>query len=160
VNFLVKIIPRLLLKSFGILLKQGLQWAVCAIDHTLRSNGWNFEVERMGQSMAKASERRGRQRFSVNAPLTVFVGEREITAYTRDLSNRGVYFYLGTTDSTMIGREFEFMVELPPEITLSSCCQIRCRGRAVRTETASTNLMGIAAEILSYSIFHEATSVA
>jgi hypothetical protein len=114
----------------------------------------------MGQKTAVENERRGRRRFNVNAPLTVFVGQQEVTAYTRDLSNRGVYFYLASTDSSLIGREFEFMVELPPEITLSTCCQIRCQGRSVRTEKASANLMGVAAEILSYSIFREATPLA
>jgi hypothetical protein len=114
----------------------------------------------MAQDLAPANDRRGRQRFSINAPLTIFVGGREISAYTRDLSNRGVYFYLALTDSPLIERDFEFTVELPPEITLSTCCQIRCRGRTVRTEITSMNLTGVAAEILDYSILREAMSIA
>lgn len=102
------------------------------------------------------NDRRERQRFRITAPVTLFIGDREIPAYTRDLSNRGVYFYLAPADSPQIDLEFEFMVELPPEITLSSFCQIRCKGRTVRAEE-SLDLSGVAAEILEYSIRREAT---
>jgi hypothetical protein len=105
-------------------------------------------------------DRRTRQRFSINAPLTLFVGDRQISAYTRNLSNRGVYFYLALGDSELVDIDFEFVVELPPEITLSSCCQIRCRGRVVRKEKTSSSLTGVAAEILEYSIVREALATA
>jgi PilZ domain len=98
-----------------------------------------------------ANDRRERQRFKITAPVTLFIGDREIPAYTRDLSNRGVYFYLAPADSPQIDLEFEFTVELPPEITLSSFCQIRCKGRTVRAEEA-LDMSGVAAEILEYSI--------
>jgi hypothetical protein len=118
-----------------------------------------FRMVRMSQNQAMVSERRGRQRFSINAPLTLFIGDREIPAYTRDLSNRGVYFYLALADLPLAGQEFEFLVELPPEITLSTCCRIRCRGRAIREEKTSNNLTGIAAEILDYAILREPLTV-
>lgn len=105
--------------------------------------------------MAVASDRRGRQRFSIDAPLTVIIGDREIPAYTRDLSNRGVYFSLALAEESLLGRDFEFIVELPPEITLSTSCRIQCHGHAVRTETTSRNMTGVAAEILDYSIVKE-----
>jgi len=110
----------------------------------------------MNQDMTTANDRRGSHRFSTNVPLTVLIGDREIPAYTRDLSNRGVYFYLALADSNLIDRDFEFMVDLPPEITLSTCCSIRCQGRLVRKEDTSTNFVGVAAEILQYSILREA----
>jgi len=109
----------------------------------------------MTQRFATTNDRRSRQRFSMNAPLIVIIGDRKIPAYTRDLSNRGVFFYLGLADSILIDRDFEFMVELPPEITLSYCCVIRCQGRAVRKENTSSDLTGVAAEILHYSILRE-----
>jgi hypothetical protein len=109
----------------------------------------------MRRDLARAGDRRGRQRFHLNAPLIMTIGSREIPAYTRDLTNQGVYFYLGTDDISLVDRDFDFTLELPPEITLSTCCQIRCRGRAVRTETASRELTGVAAEILNYSILRE-----
>jgi hypothetical protein len=119
----------------------------------VRSN----EVVCMTGDITAENDRRGSQRFKISAPLTVVTGDREISAYTRDLSNRGVYFYLGLSDSALIDRDFEFLIEMPSEITLSSSCRIRCRGRLVRKEMTSRNLTGagIAAEILDYSILRE-----
>jgi len=110
---------------------------------------------RMNLKTKEAFERRERQRFNISAPLTLSIGNREIAAYTRDLSNRGVYFYLAVCDSLLIEGEFEFVVELPPEITLSTCCRIRCKGRALRKEENQSNLTGVAAEILHYSILRD-----
>jgi PilZ domain len=109
-----------------------------------------------------ASERRNSQRFKISAPLTVIAGEREIPAYTRDLSNRGVFFYLSLQDSTLIDRDFEFLIEMPSEITLTTSCKIRCRGKLLRKEVTSKNLTGagIAAEILDYSILRDAMASA
>ncbi len=116
----------------------------------------------MTEDLTTASERRGSQRFRISAPLTVIAGDHEISAYTRDLSNRGVYFYLSLADSALIDRDFEFLIEMPSEITLSSSCRIRCRGKLVRKEMTSRNLTGagIAAEILDYSILRDAATVA
>ena len=120
------------------------------------------EAALMTEEFTAANDRRGSQRFRISAPLTILAGDSEIQAYTRDLSNRGVYFYLSLTDSGLIDRDFEFLVELPAEITLSSSCRIRCRGRLVRKEITSRNLTGagVAAEILDYSILREAFSPA
>ena len=115
---------------------------------------------RMTEPLANASERRGTRRFKVHAPITLKIGDREVPAYTRDMSNKGVYFLMDLEDSKLIPDEFEFIVELPPEITLSTCCRIRCSGRSVRRETASKGLAGVAAEILNYSILREAVPVA
>jgi hypothetical protein len=108
--------------------------------------------------MMSENDRRQSLRFCTNAPLTVFVGDREIPAYTRDLSNRGVYFFLALSDSVFIEPDFEFTVDLPPEITLSTCCSIRCRGKLVRKENTAKNLTGIAAQILEYSILRDPKS--
>jgi hypothetical protein len=116
------------------------------------------ETVRMTQdTTTTANERRNSQRFKISAPLTVIVGEHEIPAYTRDLSNRGVYFYLTLPDSTLIDRDFEFLIEMPSEITLTTSCRIRCRGKLIRKEVTSRNLTGagIAAEILDYSILRD-----
>lgn len=118
------------------------------------------EVVCMTGDFTAENDRRGSQRFKISAPLTVVTGDREISAYTRDLSNRGVYFYLGLADSALIDRDFEFLIEMPSEITLSSSCRIRCRGRLVRKEMTSRNLTGagVAAEILDYLILRESAS--
>ena len=105
----------------------------------------------MGE-LQSAGERRERERFGINAPITVLVGRREIPGFTQDLNNLGVYFYLNLADGATLGGDFEFVLELPPEITLSTSCLVRCRGRVVRTDGASAKLTGIAARILDYSI--------
>jgi len=110
---------------------------------------------RKTQDSVTANDRRRIPRFQVRAPLTVIAGDREIPAYTKDLSNRGVFFYLASDDSALIDQDFEFLVELPPEITLSTFCRIRCRGRALRKEKSRMSLTGVAAEILEYSILKE-----
>jgi hypothetical protein len=124
-----------------------------------RTTGSPNETVRMTQdTILSANERRGSQRFRISAPVTVIAGEHEIAAYTRDLSNRGVYFFLALSDSALIDRDFEFLIEMPSEITLSTSCQIRCRGKLVRKEVTSRNLTGagVAAEILDYSILRDA----
>ena len=102
-----------------------------------------------------ANDRRDRPRFPLNVPLTVLVGDRTVAGFTRDLSDRGVYFYLALPDSNIVEGDFEFVVELPPEITLSTWCPIRCQGRLMRKEQTAKELTGIAAQILQYSIFKE-----
>ncbi len=106
----------------------------------------------MAGTLQSIKNRRGSERFKINAPLTVIVGNREISGYTRDLGNRGVYFYIDLTGSASLGGDFDFLVELPPEITLSTCCLIRGQGRVVRTDNTSSEVAGIAAEILHYSM--------
>ena len=101
--------------------------------------------------LQSVEDRRQRRRFGINAPLTVFIGRREIPGFTRDLSNLGVYFYLDLAGKTPIDGNFEFLIELPPEITLSTCCFVRCTGQVVRTDRDSMQLTGIAARILNYS---------
>ena len=63
-----------------------------------------------------------------------------------------MYFFVATADSTLIEQDFEFLVVLPPEITLSTSCQIRCTGSAVRKEKAQRDWTGVAARILDYSV--------
>lgn len=101
------------------------------------------------------NERRESQRFKLSVPLTVMVEGGEVSAYTRDMSNRGVFFYLPMAEGTSLDGDFAFVAELPPEVTLSTPCHIRCRGRAVRTENISMGMTGVAAEILDYSILRD-----
>jgi hypothetical protein len=109
----------------------------------------------MKKSQPEVDDRRRTQRFQIKAPLTISIGDRKVAGFTRDLSNRGVYFYVGAGDRPEAGEEFEFVVELPPEITLSNSCLIRCHGRVARTELTPLNEAGVAAEILEYRILNE-----
>jgi hypothetical protein len=110
----------------------------------------------MNSKSQSVEDRRERPRFGISAPLTVFTGTREISGFTRDLSNRGVYFFLDLNDLAPLGGDLDFLVELPPEITLSTWCSIRCQGQVVRTDKTLRQMTGIAAKILYYSIQREA----
>ena len=105
--------------------------------------------------MQSVEERRQRRRYGINAPLKVFIGKREIPGFTRDLNDLGVYFFLDMSGKAPIVGDFEFLIELPPEVTLSACCMVRCTGQVVRTDDGSAQLTGIAARILRYSIERE-----
>jgi hypothetical protein len=109
----------------------------------------------MKKSQPTVDDRRRTQRFQIKAPLTISLGDREVAGFTRDLSNKGVYFYVEASERPEPGEEFEFVVELPPEITLSNSCLIRCQGRVARTDMTPRNETGIAAEILEYRILNE-----
>ena len=87
--------------------------------------------------------------------MVITLGDRQVAGFTRDLSNRGVYFYVGAGEKPEAGQEFDFVVELPPEITLSNSCLIQCHGRVARTELTPLDEAGIAAEILDYRILNE-----
>jgi hypothetical protein len=108
-------------------------------------------------ALQSTNDRRERQRYGINAPLTVFMGKTEIPGFTQNLNNMGVYFFMDLADKATITGDFEFLIELPPEVTLSTSCLVRCRGRAIRADRDSTRLTGIAARILEYSIEREDT---
>jgi hypothetical protein len=104
--------------------------------------------------------RRETNRFPVHVPLTVTIGGIAVQGYTRDLSNRGIYFYLSLAQSALLDLEFECTVELPPEITLSTYCRIRCRARVLRREKTPWDLSGVAAAIIGYTILRDSVSTA
>jgi PilZ domain len=104
-------------------------------------------------------DRRRGPRFTVSAALSVVAGNRQIPAYTRDMSERGVFFYLDPSSESLIEEEFEFIVHFPPELTLSTYLSMQCSGQVVRRETNATDLNGIAAKILTYSVLDRASSV-
>jgi hypothetical protein len=104
--------------------------------------------------------RRETNRFPVHVPLSVTIGDITLQGYTRDLSNRGMYFYLSLAQSALLDLEFECTVELPPEITLSTCCRIRCRAQVLRREKTPWDLSGVAAAIVHYTILRDSVSTA
>lgn len=91
-------------------------------------------------------------RSSISIPLVVLDGKCEVSAYTRDVSGVGVYFFVDSDEEDRIQGEFRFVMDVPPEVTLSSYCRVLCVGTAVRKERVANNLAGIAARILWYSI--------
>src|SRR5258707_1658934 len=76
------------------------------------------------------------RRFSLDLPISVkFLdnGKRELSGRTRDVSSRGVFMYLDT-DITA-GAPIEFVMTLPPEITLADPIRVRCMGKILRADT-------------------------
>lgn len=98
-------------------------------------------------------ERRTARRFQIKLPMTVrwtsgaAVGEAQTES--RDVSSRGVYFFLPKQVSS--GSPVEIILTLPHEITLAGPVRVRCLGRVNRTEGAdAVGSSGIVAEIQRY----------
>jgi hypothetical protein len=98
------------------------------------------------------SERRTTQRFSMRLPLTVrwttgaAVGE--MMTESRDVSSRGVYFFL--SKDVKEGSAVEILLTLPNEITLAGPVRVRCLGRVQRTESRDEGAIGVVAAIERY----------
>jgi hypothetical protein len=96
----------------------------------------------------------------MNLPMRVLPREakgRELDAYTRDVSYRGLYFLTATKFE--IGGEIEFVITLPQQVTQSGDVNIRCVGEVVRVEPTENGRVGIAAKIARYE-FVPATATA
>ena len=100
-------------------------------------------------------EQRSTRRFALRLPLTVkFPQGDSKDAQTRDVSARGICFYLDS--SIAEGSEIEFTLTLPPEITLTESIRVHCKGKVVRVDPNSDNgKVGIAAVIERYEFLAE-----
>ncbi|MBV8207133.1 MAG: PilZ domain-containing protein [Acidobacteria bacterium] len=97
------------------------------------------------------TERRGTRRFSLRLPVAVQLHEdaQPLEAHTKDVSARGVYFLVPAEVEE--GMKLEFLLTLPPEITLTESIRVRCRGRAIRVDHDGTSgHSGVAAIIDDY----------
>lgn len=93
-------------------------------------------------------EQRTNRRFSLKLPVELSTGTK-VMAETRDVSARGVFFYVDSEVSE--GSPIEFTITLPPEITLTESIRVKCTGRVVRVDQSSSNpQVGIAAAIEQY----------
>jgi PilZ domain len=116
---------------------------------------------RVGGAMSEGVDRREARRFNMTLPLRVLPHEphgSELTAQTRDVSYRGLYFLAET--KFPIGSEIEFVITLPEQATQSNDVNIRCLGQIVRVEPTSNGRMGIAAKIERYEFMPAAASAA
>jgi hypothetical protein len=100
-------------------------------------------------------EKRSTRRFSLDLPISVkFLdkGKRELPGRTRDVSSRGVFMYLDTEITA--GAPIEFVMTLPPEITLSDPIRVRCTGRVLRVDKQAQE-QGVAVAIDKYDFVSE-----
>ena len=78
-------------------------------------------------------ERRATQRFPFQLPVTVRLPvEGDLETRTRDLSSRGVCFYVQSP--LTVGSNLQLTLTLPSEITLTEPVRVRCLARVVRVE--------------------------
>jgi hypothetical protein len=108
--------------------------------------------------MSDGADRREARRFNMTLPLRVLLHEphgSELTAQTRDVSYRGLYFLAET--KFPIGSEIEFVITLPEQVTQSNDVNIRCLGQI---EPTANGQMGIAAKIARYEFIPAAASAA
>jgi hypothetical protein len=103
-------------------------------------------------------EKRAARRFALQIPVTVNRGEdpsRTETAQIRDVSARGICFYLDSTVDA--GAPIGFTLTLPPEITLTESIRVQCKGHVVRVENGMPDgKISVAAIIEEYEFLPEA----
>lgn len=105
------------------------------------------------------TERRSSRRFSLDLPVAVKFLEDgtyevtgEVTGRTRDVSSRGVFFYLNS--QIREGASIEFVMTLPSEITLTDPIRIQCSGKVVRVDRSRLE-QGVAVAIDKYDFVNE-----
>ena len=100
-------------------------------------------------------EKRSTRRFSLDLPITVKFpesGAQDVVGHTRDVSSRGVFFYLDAQLAE--GNSIDFVMTLPPEITLSDPVRVHCTGKVVRINQAGSE-QGVAVAIEKYEFLHQ-----
>jgi hypothetical protein len=100
-------------------------------------------------------EKRSIRRFPLDLPISLkFLdnGRRELAARARDVSSRGVFMFLDTEIKS--GALIEFVMILPPEITLSDPIRVRCTGRVLRVDKSDQE-QGVAVAIDKYDFVSE-----
>lgn len=96
-------------------------------------------------------EKRSTRRFALELPISVkFLnnGHYELSGRTRDVSSRGVFMYVDSEIAE--GAVMEFVMTLPPEVTLSAAIRVRCHGRVLRVEKKDGRARGVAVAIEKY----------
>jgi hypothetical protein len=79
-------------------------------------------------------ERRRRQRIPFKAPAAITTGQRAIGASTKDITDRGLFFF---ADARLeLGSEIDILITLPEEVGLPVSGMVCCHGRVVRSDFA------------------------
>ena len=101
------------------------------------------------------SEQRSIRRFSLDLPISVKLldkGRREFDGHTRDVSSRGVFMFVDT--ELTAGSPIEFVMTLPPEITLADPIRVHCAGKVLRVDKTEHD-QGVAVAIEKYDFVRE-----
>jgi len=101
--------------------------------------------------------KRATRRFALKLPVSVSYtqdGTQEKSAQTRDVSARGICFYVDAAIAA--GSTIEFTLTLPPEITLTESIRVRCKGKVVRVDEGDPEgRVAVAAVIDEYEFLSE-----
>jgi hypothetical protein len=108
--------------------------------------------------MAEAQQdKRATRRFALRLPVSVSYNanvSEEKSALTRDVSARGICFYIDAPIAP--GAPIEFTLTLPPEITLTESIRVRCKGKVVRVDNGGPQgKVAVAAVIDEYEFLSE-----
>ena len=121
------------------------------------SDGEAPKLQAEGAILSEAEqEQRNTRRFALQLPVSVKYVEgaaKEQIAQTRDVSARGVFFYMDS--NVKVGSDLEFTLTLPSEITLTDSIRVRCKGKVVRVEDKGSDRIGVAAAIDQYDFISE-----
>ncbi|MCU1299499.1 MAG: type pilus assembly PilZ [Acidobacteriaceae bacterium] len=101
-------------------------------------------------------DKRATRRFGLRLPVAVATAEngaQEMQAQTRDVSARGICFFIESSIAT--GSGIEFTLTLPPEITLTEAIRVRCTGKVVRVDEENEGKVAVAAVIDEYEFLPE-----
>src|SRR5258708_5770510 len=101
---------------------------------TLKPCFWSGSMAETQQDQDQDNNKRATRRFSLRLPVSVRYGEneQEHAAQTRDVSARGICFYIDS--AIQAGSAIDFTLTLPPEITLTESIRVRSKGRVARLE--------------------------
>src|SRR5690349_24276208 len=100
-------------------------------------------------------DKRATRRFALRLPVSVSYngeGTQDKSAQTRDVSARGICFYVDSAIAP--GSVIEFTLTLPPEITLTESIRVRCKGKVVRVDDGDGKV-AVAAVIDEYEFLAE-----
>jgi hypothetical protein len=100
-------------------------------------------------------EKRGARRFPLRVPVTVDHDNATLAAQIRDVSARGISFFMDSAIAQ--GTPIGFTLTLPPEITLTESIRVQCKGRVVRVDNGrSDGKLSVAAVIEEYQFLPSA----
>ena len=92
------------------------------------------------------------KRFPLRLPTrvrwTTGSGTTEAKTESRDVSSRGIYFFL--SEQIEDGSPVEIVINLPHKIASDGRSRVLCKGYVQRTEVIKVNRIGVAARIESY----------
>lgn len=105
----------------------------------------------MAQQSTRIDERRASERFPLRLPVTLLTEGQNVSAFTRDISARGIFFYFPLAESVLIDGDLEFIIEFPPELTQCTSLKVHCTGKVVRKQNTEQDETGMAAQISKYT---------